>query len=204
MANRPDDKNAAVGGPGNTDTLEQAWLKANGATSDNVNTAWRQFLDSVGFTTGNNNTDLFNYLGSLGFTGALPDRLAMFWAGAGPGDVEPSWSGPGAWALVGGNVADGYDYDYTPTGTFQALQATGLTIGLDYRMSFNTLAVGGGYGSTTYMRPGDFADDYKITRDGFHSILFNAQDSNGITRIASDGIAGMATVQFRNLKIFST
>lgn len=82
--NRPDKKYAAVGGPpGHIDDLEIAYLQAEGATSDNVNDAWREVLTVKGFTTGNFNTDLYAYLGSLGHTGALPDRLSQFWISGG-------------------------------------------------------------------------------------------------------------------------
>jgi hypothetical protein len=82
---RPDEKYSALGGPpSHIDDLEIAFLQANGATSDNVNTAWREYLTARGFTTGNYNTDMFAYLGSKGYTGALPDRLAQWWAAGAP------------------------------------------------------------------------------------------------------------------------
>jgi hypothetical protein len=83
MSNRPDEKNTALGG-GNTDDAEIVYLKANGATSDNVNDAWREFLTARGFTTGNYNTDMFAYLGSKAYTGSLSDRLDQWWTAGAP------------------------------------------------------------------------------------------------------------------------
>lgn len=84
MGHRNDDKHTALTPPGQTDDLEQAfhggpqdndgWLayfQANGATSDEYNTAAKEFLLAQGIADG-----------------ALPDMWAEYWAGGGVPPVD--------------------------------------------------------------------------------------------------------------------
>jgi hypothetical protein len=63
--------------------MELAWLLANGATTDNLPTAWREFLDAAGYTSGIFNADFYQYLGGKGYTGALNEREYAFWEAGG-------------------------------------------------------------------------------------------------------------------------
>jgi len=173
MPHVSDDKNAAVGG-GNTDTSEQAWLKTQGATSDQVNDAWLEVfaLTLLGAATGNFNTDAYAYLGGLGHTGALPDRWASFWAGGGGGlgaelvtnggfDTDTDWFKGSGWQISLVADTDGQLGDLA--------QVLAITEGKTYRISLDitqqTSAVGG-----LRIRLGSGGDQWEFHSVGAHTV----------------------------------
>jgi hypothetical protein len=72
------------------------WLKANGATSGNINDAWHQMLSAQGVASPFHvNDGWFQLLGNLGFTGSINDREYAFWSSGGSfGAVPPQVNGP--------------------------------------------------------------------------------------------------------------
>jgi hypothetical protein len=64
---------------GDINKMELAWLRANGATSSNLNLAWTQMLTAKGFT-GGRNTAMYAWLAAKGLAGSLNAKLNAFWA----------------------------------------------------------------------------------------------------------------------------
>ena len=59
--------------------MELAWLKAEGATSDNRNAAWEEFLTIQGFPYSTYSDARNAWLKNLGYTGATEDMLNQYW-----------------------------------------------------------------------------------------------------------------------------
>lgn len=98
-----DDKFNALRTQGYTGSTSDMWLQfllANGAMTKNTTDAFKEFLMTKGFS-GQVNDQWYKYLGSLGYTGALPDRVAQFWAAGGvivpPPAPNSLWVDSKAW-----------------------------------------------------------------------------------------------------------
>lgn len=95
---------------------------------------------------------------------------------------------------------DAFVFDVPPGDNFTSLQMNGLVIGANYRLRLNAVAKGGGYGGMV-LRPGDFADDVAIQADGSYDFIFEAQNSNGITRFSPVDVTGVVQIVFSNIKL---
>jgi hypothetical protein len=98
MANINDIRFKALGDQGFTGSFNDRtlkWLKANGATSGNINDAWHQMLSAQGVASPFHvNDGWFQLLGNLGFTGSINDREYAFWSSGGSfGDIPPQVMG---------------------------------------------------------------------------------------------------------------
>jgi hypothetical protein len=82
MASLVDTKFAKLRLAGHTGAMSDMllqWLQAGGATSSNINDAWREWLDIQGYTSGSRADDWFSYLRAQGYTGAKSDMELQFW-----------------------------------------------------------------------------------------------------------------------------
>lgn len=93
-----DVKYLALGASGDINDSFLIWLQANGATSNELNTAQWEYLIAQGATSRELNSMWFEVTGNLGHTGALNDRLHSFWSA----QVNP--------VIVDTAVANSYNY----------------------------------------------------------------------------------------------
>ncbi|MEE4280404.1 MAG: hypothetical protein V2I41_00565 [Pseudomonadales bacterium] len=99
---------------GSTSDMLLQWLKASGATSNNINDAWYQFLSAEGYSGGHRNDSWYAYLRDQGYQGSLSDMELAFWvAGGAPGygpelvvnggfDTDTAWGKGTGWSIANG------------------------------------------------------------------------------------------------------
>lgn len=154
----------------------------------------------------------FARVGRLNPPGSIKRRNRTGIAGSAGNYAVPPTPGDGVWKSLGAVVPSNirvpdwteiikgstYRFDVPPGTIFRPIEWRQFTILDIYLARFSVtgaMAPPGGF----FFRPGDFADDVDLDEPVTYTFIFEAQDTNGWSRIAHEDVTGVTSVQVNNI-----